>query len=61
MCFIYQVDMGAVGVVLAAAQPLLTERDGRPDGEAGREGAGAGAGADSGLSEKSSSKRRWER
>lgn len=57
MCFVYHVDIGVVG---AAAQPLLTERDERPD-EAGREGAGDGAGADSGLSEKSSSKRRWER
>lgn len=53
--FVYQVDMGVAGAVLAAAQPLLTERDERP-GEAGREGAGAGAAA--GLSEKSSSKRR---
>jgi len=53
--FVYQVDMGVAGVVLAAAQPLLTERDERPDGEADE---GDDAGADSGLSEKSSSKRR---
>ena len=49
--FVYQVDMGVVGVVLAAAQPLLTERDERP-GEAGHDGDGAVS------SEKSSSKRR---
>ncbi len=59
MMFVYHVDMGVMGaVVLAAAQPLLTERDGMPDGE-GREGDGEGAAA--GSSEKSSSKRRWER
>ena len=56
--FVYQVDMGVAGVVLAAAQPLLTERDERPGGEAG-DGDGEGAAAWS--SEKSSSKRRWER
>ena len=61
MMFVYQVDMGvagAVGTVLAAAQPLLTGRGERPGGEAGE---GDGEGADAGSSEKSSSKRRWER
>lgn len=56
--FVYHVDIGVVGAVLAAfaaAQPLLTERDERPDGEAG-DGEDEGAGAWS--SEKSSSKRR---
>lgn len=53
--FVYHVDMGVVGAVGAAAQPLLTERDERPDGEAG-DGEDEGAGAWS--SEKSSSKRR---
>lgn len=53
--FVYHVDMWVAGVVLAAAQPLLTERDERP-GEAGHAGDGEGAAA--GLSEKSSSKRR---
>ena len=53
--FVYHVDMGVVGAVLTAAQPLLTGRDERPDGE-GCEGDGEGASA--GSSVKSSSKRR---